>query len=89
MKLKKLIRKTEAFLNSDTRKRKEKKKYLKHVLKKLRSYEEQLSIRLESETDPVAIEKLKRKMALTHQQRKKGVALLQEMKQQKKSHQKS
>jgi len=79
MKLKKLIHKTEAFLNSDKRKRKEKKKYLKHVLKKLRAYEEQLEIQLESETQSEKIEKLKRKMALTHQQRKKGVALLKEL----------
>lgn len=76
MKLKKLIKKTEAFLSSDKRKRKEKKEYLKHVLKKLRNYEEQLLTLLQSETDPAIIEKLKRKIALAHKQREKGVLLL-------------
>jgi len=80
MKLKKLINKTEAFLSSDKRKRKEKKKYLKHVLKKLRLYEEQLTIRLEATTDPEVIAKLKRKIALAHKQREKGVLLLKELK---------
>jgi len=80
MKLKKLIRKTEAFLSSDKRKRKEKKKYLKHVLKELRQYEEQLSKQLETETDPQIIVKLKRKIALTHKQREKGVLLLKQLK---------
>lgn len=79
MKLKKLIKKTENFLNSEKRKRKEKKHYLKHVLKKLRAYEEQLCLLLETETDPEIIDKLKRKIALAHQQRKKGVALLKEL----------
>ena len=80
MKLKKLISKTEEFLNSDKRKRKEKKKYLKQVLKELRQYEEALCIRLETETDPESIKKLKRKKAVAHQQRKKGVSLLKELK---------
>jgi len=80
MKLKKLINKTEEFLSSDTRKRKEKKKYLKHVLKKLRNYEGQLSTQLETETNPETIEKLKRKIALAHKQREKGVLLLKQLK---------
>lgn len=85
MKLKKLIRKTEDFLSSDKRKRKEKKKYLKHVLNKLRVYEEELLTLLKTETDPETIDKLKRKVALTHQQRKKGVKLLKELQQENKA----
>lgn len=84
MKLKKMISQAEDFLDSDKRKRKEKKKYLKQVLKKLRQYEEELCERLKTETDPEQVEKLNRKMALAHSQRKKGVALLKTFKQEEK-----
>ncbi len=80
MKLKKIISQAEEFLNSDKRKRKEKKKYLKHVLKKLRKYEDELRVSLKAETDPEAIEKLSLKIKLAHTQRKKGVALLKTLK---------
>jgi len=76
MKLKKLISQANEFLDSDQRKRKEKKKYLKNVLKKLRKYEDELCERLKTETDPEQIEKLNQKKTLAHTQRKKGVALL-------------
>ena len=80
MKLSKLISQTEEFLSSEGRKRKEKKKYLKQVLKKLRDYEEELNQRLEEETDLEVIEKLERKIALAHAQRKKGVTVLKSLK---------
>lgn len=76
MKLKKFIAQANEFLDSDKRKRKEKKKYLKDVLKKLRIYEDELCERLKTETDPEQIEKLNQKRTLAHTQRKKGVALL-------------
>jgi len=76
MKLKKLVAQVDEYLNSDKRKRKEKKKHLKHVLKKLRNHEDEICTKLKTETDPEAIEKLTRKMRLAHAQRKKGVAIL-------------
>ena len=39
MKVKKLIKKAEAFLNSEERDRKQKKKYLRQVLRKLSKHE--------------------------------------------------
>jgi len=79
MKLKKLVAQVDEYLDSDKRKRKEKKKHLKHVLKKLRSYEDEICTKLNTETDPESIEKLTRKMRLAHSQRKKGVLLLKSL----------
>jgi len=85
MNMKKLFAKAETFLNSDKRKRKEKKKCLKHVLKKLRKQEEKLNARLQNESDEQVIDKLNRKIALVHAQRKKGLALMKELMEKKKS----
>lgn len=79
MKVKKLLAKAESMLNSKKRQRKEKKKYLKNVLKKLRMYEEELNDRLQKETDEKPIDKLNRKISLVHAQRKKGLALMQQL----------
>ncbi len=79
MKLKKLISQANKFLDSDQRKRKEKKKYLKNVLKKLRKYEDDLCEHLKTETDPEQIEKLNQKITLAHTQRKKGLILLKSL----------
>lgn len=84
MKLKKLISQTEEFLNSEERKRKEKKKYLKQVLKQMKEYENELNQRLQEETDTETIEKLNKKIALAHAQRKKGVTILKTLKKPKK-----
>lgn len=88
MKLKKLVSQVQDFLDADERKRKEKKKHIKNVLKELRTYEEQLCVRLDNETDPAKIEKLERKKKLAHTQRKKGISILQELKEQKKEQKK-
>ena len=79
MKVKKLLAKAESMLSSKKRKRKEKKKYLKHVIKKLRVYEEELNDRLQNETDQESIQKLNRKISLVHAQRKKGLVLMQQL----------
>ena len=84
MKLKKLVAQVQDYLDADERKRKEKKKQIKSVLKELRAHEEQLSEQLKTATDPAKIEKLKRKKKLAHTQRKKGIAMLKELKKQKK-----
>ena len=84
MKLKKLVAQVQDFLDADERKRKEEKKRIKSVLKELRAHEEQLSEQLETATDPAKIEKLKRKKKLAHTQRKKGIAMLKELKKPKK-----
>jgi len=80
MRVKKLFTRAEAFLDSDKRKRKEKKKCLKHVLKKLRNYEEKLNAQLRDESNKKAVEKLNREIALVHAQRKKGLKVLKNIK---------
>ena len=84
MDMKKLFAKAETFLSSGKRKRKEKKKCLKHVLKKLRKQEEKLNAHLQYETDQKVIDKLNRKISLVHAQRKKGLALMKELMEKKK-----
>ena len=79
MKVKKLLAKAKSMLDSKKRGRKEKKKYLKNVLKELRAYEEELNDRLQQETDQKSIDKLKRKISLVHAQRKKGLNLMQQL----------
>jgi len=80
MKLKKLLKKVEAFLDSSARSRKEKKSYVKRVLKKLRKYEHEIALQLQGETDEEIKEQLQKRIALSHAQRKKGVKLLHELK---------
>lgn len=79
MKVKKLFTKAEAFLNSDNRKRKEKKRCLNHVLSKLSKYEKKLNARLQYEVDEEVIAKLKRKLALAQAQHKKGLFIMKEL----------
>ena len=84
MNMKKLFAKAETFLSSGKRKRKEKKRCLKHVLKKLRKHAKKLDVRLQNETDQEAIDRLNKKIALVHAQRKKGMVLLKELMEKKK-----
>ena len=85
MNLTKLAKKTKDFLSAKERKRKEKKKFLKHVLKKLKKHEKGLLKELKDVRDEERRTELKSEIALTHAQRKKGVAKLQELKKPSKS----
>ncbi len=80
MNLIKLANKTREFLDAGERKRKEKKKFLKEVLKKLKKHEKGLLKELKDIKDEDRRAELKHEIALTHAQRKKGVAKLQELK---------
>jgi flagellar motor switch protein FliM len=76
MKIKKLMEKARAYLDSQQRDRKEKKKYLKQVLRKLSRYEKKLKAQLHEGPDPHEKSRLEKKLALVHEQRKKGVRQL-------------
>jgi hypothetical protein len=80
MNIRKLAKKTKAFLSSDERKKKEKRKFLKHVLKKLRKHEKSLIGKLESESDAAERGAIENEIALTHAQRTKGLTKLEELK---------
>ena len=49
MNIRKIAQKTKDFLNADERKRKEKRVFLKHVIKKLKKHEAVLLAKLERE----------------------------------------
>lgn len=80
MNINKLWEKAESFLNADERKRKEKKKYLKHVIKKLKKHEKALIEQLESEADETSAAEIRKEIALAHAQRKKGLKNLKALK---------
>lgn len=80
MNVKKLIRRAEDFLSSEESKRKEKKKYLRQVIKKLRQHEQDLKSAYSQCADKKGREQLKKEWVLTHAQRKKGVNLLRGLK---------
>lgn len=78
MKIKKLIHIAEEYLGVESRKRKEKIKYLKHVLKKLRKREKKLELKYkEGRGDK---EKISHEIALIHAYRKKGLEQLKQLK---------
>lgn len=81
MKVKKLMTKVHAFINSDQRSQKKKEKRLKEVIKTLRTYEKELAVKLENEPDLERRAKLKKKKALAHEQRKKGLKTLKALQQ--------
>lgn len=79
MKLKKLLAMAEIWFDTNKRGKKKQKKCIKKVLKKLRKLENQLTEKLHRETNPERIEKLEKKLILTHAQRKKGLCILKEI----------
>ena len=83
MNIRKLAEKTKAFLNADERKRKEKRKFLKHVLKNLKKHEKSLNKEYAEESDEAKRSRIAAEIALTHAQRKKGIAKLDELKKSK------
>ena len=89
MNIPKLAKKTRDFLSADERKRKEKRKFLKDVLKKLQKHEKALHGKLERVTDEEERAGLESEIALTHAQRKKGIAKLEVLKKPSKSKKKS
>ena len=87
MNIQKLLEKAETFLNAAERRRKEKRKYLKHVIKKLKKHEKKLSAQLDKETDQDIRNNLGKEIKLAHAHRKKGLKVLKGLKKANKSSQ--
>lgn len=87
MNIQKLWDKAESFLNADERRRKEKRKHLKHVIKKLKKHEKRLIEQLNNEVEEDTRDNLKKEITLAHAHRKKGLKVLKELKKAKKSSQ--
>lgn len=79
MKLKKLMEKADIWFDPNQRDNTKRKKCVKKVLKKLRKYEKYLNEQLLHETDPDTIERINKKLALTHAQREKGLKILDDI----------
>ena len=82
MKVKKLMTLADDYLSTENRKRKEKIKCLKHVLKKLRKREAKLKLKFDDGNGNK--EKISKELALIHAHRKKGIELLKQHKEEKK-----
>jgi predicted RecB family nuclease len=77
MKAIKMVSRAEKYIDTDKRKRKEKRKCLKHVLSKLRKYEKKLEHKLQDETSSEKIKRLEKRIKLAHAQRKKALKLME------------
>lgn len=79
MKLKKLIRKLEEFLDTDTRERVKHREDMKTLLHKMKVKEKDLAAKALVEFDQGKLERLRKEIDLVHAQRKKGISALKEM----------
>jgi hypothetical protein len=80
MKIKKLLKKAEAYISAEGRKRKSKKKFLKHVINELKKHEKSLEVLYGEEDDDSERERIGKEIKLVHAQRKKGLKNLKALK---------
>ncbi|QTN30863.1 hypothetical protein HZ994_00485 [Akkermansiaceae bacterium] len=85
MNIQKLLEKAGAFLNAEERKRKEKRKHLKHVIRKLKKHEKKLGEQLDAEVDEQAKDSIGKEITLAHAHRKKALKILKALKKGKNS----
>ena len=79
MKLKKLVRKLEEFLDADARERLKHREDMKTLLRKMKVKEKNLAAKALVEFDQGKLERLRKEIDLVHAQRKKGISALKEM----------
>ncbi len=79
MKLKKLIRKLEDYLDADSRERKEHRDEMKTLLQKMKVKEKNLAAKALVEFDEKKLETLRKQIDMVHAQRKKGISALKEL----------
>ncbi len=84
MKIQKLLNKLKDILNADRQAQLEKYKSLKKVLKSLRTEKEGLEERLSDTTDEEQRQELSSRLKVISMQRKKGIRLLKELKEERK-----
>jgi len=76
---KKLLKKLGEFFSMDQRARERHREELKDILARLKKKECELRERLDQETDPQRRQSLESKIHVVHQQRKKGIGMLKEL----------
>ena len=79
MKMRKILQKVQDFLDADSRSQQQQKDSISEVLEKLKGKEKKLQSELEHSVDTEEKDKLERKIAVCHAQRKKGLAILKQM----------
>ncbi len=79
MKLKKLIRKLENYLDADARERKEHRDEMKTLLQKMKTKEKNLAAKALVEFDENRLATLRKQIDMVHAQRKKGISALKEL----------
>jgi len=79
MKLQKLLKTLNKYLNAEGQQKREKDEGLSEVLKKLKKKELKLQERIEAEKDEDERRILEQEMLIVHGQREKGIALLSEI----------
>lgn len=79
MKLKKLVRKLEEFLDADSRERKEHREEMKTLLQKMKLKEKRLAEKALAEFDEERLQRLRKEIEMVHAQRKKGISALKEL----------
>jgi len=79
MKLKKLLKKLNGYLQEDHQQKREKDEGLSKVLKKLKKKEMKLKRDIEDEKDETERKLLEQELLIVHGQREKGIAMLSEM----------
>lgn len=79
MKLSKIMKKVQEFLDADSREKKENRKDMKILLQKLKSKEKSLAEKALTEFDEEKSKRLRKEIDMVHAQRKKGISALKEM----------
>lgn len=78
-KLDELIKNVQNFMSSEYQEQKQHAISMRDALKKMKKLEKKLQAELDDENDPELAARLQQKLAITHLQRKKGVAILKEV----------
>lgn len=73
MKITKLLKKAKPLLSDKERSSKKKRKYLKHVIKKLKNYEKDLKEKIQKKESAADRSRTQKKILLAHSQRKKAL----------------
>ena len=79
MKMRKILQKVQDFLDADSRSQQQQKDSISEVLEKLKEKEKKLQDELAQCEDSNERDKLERKVAVCHAQRKKGLAILKQL----------
>lgn len=79
MKLNKMIKELQEFLDADLRKRKKHREDMKELLQKIKAKEKRLAAKALTEFDDEKLKLLHKEINMVHAQRKKGITALKEL----------